>query len=206
MGGVGAVVLAAGNSSRLGQSKQLLERNGETLVHSAVRAAIEGGCEIVCVVTGAEREVIEGAIADLNPVLVHNAEWRGGIGSSIRLGVKHLWDCSAVVLLACDQPALSASIIRALMPTHDETRRSIVASHYAETLGIPALFSCDCFDELLDLPDDHGAKTLMVANPSRVAQIEFPDGEVDIDTPEDLQTWRPRPSMENMGHLRDIAD
>ena len=190
MGGVGAIVLAAGNSSRLGQLKQLLEPNGETLVHSAVRAAIEGGCEIVCVVTGAEHENVEQAVADLHPVLVHNDEWRHGIGSSIRLGVKRLRDCSALVLLACDQPALDSSIVRMLIQTQEQTGRSIVASHYAETLGIPALFSCDCFEELLRLPDDHGAKSLITIDPNRVAQIEFANGAMDIDTEKDLQAWR----------------
>jgi molybdenum cofactor cytidylyltransferase len=190
MASVGAVVLAAGNSSRLGEPKQFLKFNGETLVHSAVRAALDGGCEIVCVVTGAEPESVESAVADLHPLLVHNDEWQRGIGSSIRSGVQRLRDCSAVVLLACDQPALNTSIIHALIRTHEETGRPIIASHYAETLGIPALFSCDCFEELLRLPDDHGAKALITADPNRVAEIEFADGEMDIDTPKDLETWR----------------
>jgi molybdenum cofactor cytidylyltransferase len=200
MGRVGAVVLAAGNSRRLRKPKQLLEFNGETLVHSAVRAALEGGCEIVCVVTGAERETLKTAVADLHPLLIHNNEWQRGMGGSIRLGVQRLCDCSALVLLACDQPALNASIIRALIRTHEETGRPIVASRYAETLGTPALFSCDCFEELLRLPDNHGAKQLIAADPSRVASIEFADGEVDIDTPEDLQKWRSHLNREKTEH------
>jgi hypothetical protein len=79
---------AAGSSSRLGQSKQLLDFNGETLVRSAVRAAIDGGCEIVCVVTGAEREAVKKAVADFHPLVLHNEEWRRGMGSSIRSGVQ----------------------------------------------------------------------------------------------------------------------
>jgi molybdenum cofactor cytidylyltransferase len=120
MGRVGAVVLAAGNSSRLREPKQLLEFNGEALVHSAVRAALGGRCEIVCVVTGAERETVETAVADLHPLLVHNREWRRGIGSSIRSGVQGLCDCSALVLLACDQPALDSRIVRALIRTYEK--------------------------------------------------------------------------------------
>jgi molybdenum cofactor cytidylyltransferase len=206
MGSVGAIVLAAGNSRRLGKPKQLLEFNGQTLVHSAVRAAVGGGCEIVCVVTGAERESVESAVSDLHPVLVHNDEWERGIGSSIRSGVQRLRDCSALVLLTCDQPALDSRIVRALICTHEKTGRPIAASHYAETLGVPALFSCDCFEELLRLPDDHGAKTLIAADPNRVAEIEFADGDLDIDTLKDLQTWRSRRSMKDMGHLRTGAN
>jgi molybdenum cofactor cytidylyltransferase len=98
------------------------------------------------------------------------------------------------VLLACDQPKLDASIVRALIRTHEETGRPIVGSRYAETLGIPTLFSRDCFEELLRLPDDRGAKGLIAMDPNRVAQIEFGNGEVDIDTPKDLQTWLSRMS------------
>jgi molybdenum cofactor cytidylyltransferase len=190
MNEVGAIVLAAGSSSRLGQPKQLLEFNGEALVHSGVRAAVEGGCEIVCVVTGAERETVERAIADFHPLLVHNGEWARGVGSSIRVGVQRLCDCAAVVLLTCDQPAVDAGIIESLIEQHRKTGRPVVASHYADTLGIPALFHRSLFPELERLPDTTGAKGLIEMDPGRVAKIEFPEGAIDIDSPGDLQAWQ----------------
>jgi molybdenum cofactor cytidylyltransferase len=188
-------VLAAGGSTRLGEPKQLLTLvENETLVHWAVRAAREGGCESVCVVSGEDHSRIAKAVTDLDPVIVHNAEWSRGIGSSIRAGVNELTreNISAIILLTCDQPALDAAIIRALIKRHEESGCAIVASHYAGTLGIPALFSLDCYDDLRRLPDDRGAKELIASRKTSVAQIEFPAGAFDLDSPADLEAWRTR--------------
>ena len=188
---IGGIILAAGGSTRLGEPKQLLVFHGETLVHAAVRAAQEGGCDPVCVVTGHARAAVEHAVADLAPILAHNKEWQRGMGSSARLGLGAVHDASAVVLLACDQPAVDGKVIRALIGQHEHSGRAIVASHYSGTLGIPALFAQSCFAELQGLPDDCGAKAVILADPARVASLEFPGGALDIDVPEDLWAWRP---------------
>ena len=73
---IGGIILAAGGSTRMGEPKQLLEFHGESLEHAAVRAAQEGGCAVVCVVTGHAREVVENAVADLRLLLVHNERWQ----------------------------------------------------------------------------------------------------------------------------------
>jgi molybdenum cofactor cytidylyltransferase len=191
MASIGAVVLAAGGSTRLGQAKQLLTfPDGETLVHSAVRVAREGGCEIVCVVTGEGHEQVAQAVADLCPVIICNENWTRGIGSSIRLGVTQLRNVCAIVLFACDQPALDGAVVRALIKQREQTGHAIVASHYADTLGVPALFDRSCFADLERLPDGSGAKGLIEAEPARVAKVEFPSGELDLDSPENLQAWR----------------
>jgi molybdenum cofactor cytidylyltransferase len=190
MPGIGGVILAAGGSTRLGQPKQLLAFRGETLVHAAARAAREGGCDIICIVTGHAAAEVERAVADLSPLIPHNAAWESGIGSSIRLGLKTVQAVSAVVLLTCDQPAVDAAIVRSLIAVHHSTRKPIVASSYAATLGIPALFHRSTFTEFEELPNNHGAKTIIQKGAARVAAVEFPDGTYDIDTPEDLVEWR----------------
>jgi molybdenum cofactor cytidylyltransferase len=187
---IGGVILAAGGSTRMGEPKQLLEFQSESLVHAAVRAAREGGCGIVCVVTGHAREAVENAVADLRPVFVHNEHWPRGMGRSVRLGVSAIRNVSAVVLLACDQPAVNAETVRSLIAQYDRTRHPIVASRYAGTLGIPALFDQSCFPELRALPDDHGAKLVIHAKPERVAPLDFPAAALDLDSPEDVQAWR----------------
>jgi molybdenum cofactor cytidylyltransferase len=169
----------------------LLELHGESLVHAAVRAAQEGGCDVVCVVTGHAREAVENAVADLRPRFVHNEHWPRGVGRSVRLGVSAIPSVSAVVLLACDQPAVNAETIRSLIEEHDRTRHPIVAARYAGTIGIPALFDQSCFPELHTLPDDHGAKSIIQAHLERVAPFDFPSAAHDLDSPEDLQAWRP---------------
>jgi molybdenum cofactor cytidylyltransferase len=208
MRNVGAVILAAGGSSRLGQPKQLLIFRGETLVLRAVRAAAEAGCEPIVVVVGENSEAIklaldirESRISSFSglervprppppprPAIIENREWRRGVGTSIRRGLEQLPNfVEAVVLLACDQPYLDASIVSQLIAARIETGKPIVASSYADTLGVPALFDRSCFDDLLALPDDSGAKSLMAARPNDIAVIPFEKGAIDIDTPADFQ-------------------
>ena len=189
---IGGIVLAAGGSTRLGEPKQLLEFDNETLAHAAVRAAHEGGCDVVCLVTGHAQTEVEHAVADLNPILAQNQEWQRGMGSSIRIGLSAVSPVSAIVLLACDQPAVNGKMIRSLIERYDQTGRAIIASHYSGTLGIPALFDHSCFAELRALADDRGAKAVIQADPARVASFEFPDGALDLDAPDDLRAWRSR--------------
>lgn len=231
MRNIGAVVLAAGGSSRLGQPKQLLVFRGETLVGRAVRAAAEAGCAPILVIVGETGEAIErsldirdsrisssslhvahrrsatgqeevtrppaessASLSDVGPIanrkltVVENGEWRRGIGTSIRRGLEQLpKDVEAAVLLTCDQPCLDAAIVRQLIAAHEETGKPIVASSYANTLGVPALFDRSCFEALLALPDATGAKAFILSRRGEVTSIPFAGGEIDIDTPEDLE-------------------
>jgi molybdenum cofactor cytidylyltransferase len=79
-----------------------------------------------------------------------------------------------------------------LIAEHERSGCPIVASRYAHTVGIPALFHRSVFDELRGLPDEHGAKALVQENLSRVAQVDFANGAFDLDTQEDLLTWQGR--------------
>lgn len=186
---IGGIILAAGGSTRMGEPKQLLEVNGVPLVYAAAHAAKEGGCDVVCVVTGHAHEAVEQAAAALSPMIVRNEHWQRGMGSSIRIGVEAVQPVSAVILMACDQPAVNSTVIRALIELHHQTGLPVVASQYADTLGIPALFDESCFAELCSLPDEHGAKAIIQARMERVAAYSFPAGALDLDRPEDVQEW-----------------
>jgi molybdenum cofactor cytidylyltransferase len=194
MRNVGAIILAAGGSSRFGQAKQLLSFQGESLVRRAVRTALEAGCASVTVVVGGARDRIETELRETPAVIVENPEWQRGLGTSIRCGLRHLLssrpELDAVVLLACDQPFVDASVITLLIAQRENSRKPIVACNYANTLGIPALFDRSCFESLLALPDDSGAKALIESRSDDVAQIEFEKGAIDIDTPADFERIR----------------
>lgn len=182
---IGAAVLAAGSSSRLGQPKQLLAFQGQTLVRRTAGAALGAGCAPVAVVVGSEREKIADSLHDLKVIILPNESWRRGIGTSIHAGVAALKDCDALIILVGDQPHVDATLIRQLVARHQETQKPMVASAYAGTLGVPALFGRSCFEQLLLLGDEEGAKVLLSARPNEVAQVDFPEGAVDIDTSED---------------------
>ena len=192
MGNVGAIILAAGGSSRFGQPKQLLSWQGESLVRRAVRSASEAGCGRVTVVAGEARDRIETELHGTSAEIVENAEWRCGLGTSIHCGLRHLLNSQpepdSVVLLVCDQPFVDAGVIRSLLAQRDNSGKPIVACSYAGTLGVPALFDRACFEALLAVADDSGAKALIEARPADVARIEFEKGAMDIDTPADFHS------------------
>ncbi|HEY2138982.1 MAG TPA: NTP transferase domain-containing protein, partial [Chthoniobacterales bacterium] len=97
------------------------------------------------------------------------------------------------VLLTCDQPSVQAHTIAALFAEHEKTAKPIIASSYAETLGVPALFDSSCFKDLLTLRGDSGAKSLIENRPNDVASIAFEGGAFDIDTPSDFQRLSANP-------------
>jgi molybdenum cofactor cytidylyltransferase len=191
MRSVGAIILAAGGSSRFGQPKQLLPFRGESLVRRAVRAAADAGCGRIVVVAGEQRDLIEIELRDTSAFVIHNPQWERGVGTSIRSGLQHLRSAQsnvdAVVVLACDQPFVDARTISALITMRDDSGKSIVASRYAKTLGVPALFGRSCFEALLALADESGAKALIESRAAEVAEIEFEQGAIDIDTPVDFE-------------------
>lgn len=149
---------------------------------------MEAGCSPVIVIVGDKREQIATELASLPVEIVANMGWREGIGSSIRAGVHCIneTDADGAILLACDQPRLEASFLRELQRVHATGGRQIAASAYAGTLGIPALFGRVYFAALLTLEGDRGAKALILSHPSDVVAVPFPGGELDIDTPADL--------------------
>ena len=158
---VAAIILAAGRSSRFGRPKQLARFESQALVRRAATAALDAACRSIVVVVGAQAAEITPELAGLSVAIVVNADWRDGLGSSIRAGTRHLIDSAGeiegVLLLACDQPLVRADTLRQIIALHQATGKPIVASAYANTLGIPALFDRSCFAELLTLRGDRGA-------------------------------------------------
>jgi len=145
----------------------------------------------VTVVVGDARDRIETGLRETSALIVENREWQRGLGSSIRCGLRHQLNArpelDAVLLLVCDQPFVDASIVTALVSHWNNSRKAIVACSYANTLGVPALFDRACFEELLALPDESGAKALIESRDGNVAQVEFEKGAIDIDTPADFR-------------------
>jgi molybdenum cofactor cytidylyltransferase len=175
-----AVVLAAGASTRLGEPKQLVVIGGETLLERAVRTARAAGCAPVVVVVGASfPEVLAySKLGDVVPVI--NDKWQNGMASSIVRGVRTLGivanDTDGVVLMTCDQPAVTAEHLRALVAAGEVT-----ASAYAGWRGVPAYFPAASFAGLLGLRGDAGARELLRHAPT----VELVGGELDVDTAAD---------------------
>ena len=188
---IGAVILAAGESSRFGRPKQLVQFRGKSLVRRAVNAAKDANCSAIVVVLGSKRAQIERELKETDAIVAENQDWRRGMGSSIRVGVEgavnQAPDIEAIVLLTCDQPFVKTDTIKCLIAMREKTKKAIVASSYSQTLGVPALFDRSCFQELLALDDETGAKTIILSNRERVAELLFSEGKIDIDTAADYE-------------------
>ncbi len=185
---VAIVLLAAGESRRLGEPKQLLELDGVPLLRRAAQAALSSGCRPVVVVTGASAEAVGSVVADLPVRRVHNPDWQGGMGTSIHAGILALDDpgIGAAILALSDQPRVGAGTYERLVRLHREDGQPVVAAEYAGTLGVPALFARSLFPDLLALGPDKGCKGLILRQaPERLGRLACPEAEIDIDTPED---------------------
>jgi molybdenum cofactor cytidylyltransferase len=188
---VAAVVLAAGGSTRFGEPKQFVLFHGETFIRRIVRAAIESDCAPVVVVAAEDSVQITSELTQFTVTIAMNPDWQRGLGSSIVVGIRHAMnlaaDLDAALLLTCDQPFVTAAVLTQMIQFRLTSRKPIIASVYAETIGIPALFDRSCFPDLLRLKGDSGAKGIILARPHDVASFDFPGGAIDIDTAADYK-------------------
>ncbi|MBD2209359.1 nucleotidyltransferase family protein [Nostoc linckia FACHB-104] len=193
---IAIMILAAGASMRMGTPKQLLLYQGRSLAQYITEIAIASVCEPVVVVLGAYAEQIRPQINELPVTIVENLDWALGMGSSIQAGMDLLNSLNqkntAVVIVLCDQPFLSPEIINQLVDAYHTTQKPIIACEYANTLGVPALFSHQFFAELANLPGNSGAKKVIQNNLNQVFSIPFNLGNIDIDTPSDYEKLRNR--------------
>lgn len=187
---VGAVILAAGASSRMGTPKQILRIAGQSLLRRAALAALDAQCAPVVVVTGAHAEPSRRELDGLRVHEVFNPRWTAGMASSIRRGIEGLLeidpDASAVILALCDQPHVTAEVISALAAAHRVTRAPAVACTYGGSFGVPALFSRALFGELASIDGSGGAKQVIARHAAHAHFLPFRGGEVDLDTPDDF--------------------
>jgi molybdenum cofactor cytidylyltransferase len=172
-----ALILAAGASTRLGQPKQLLRIDDETLLDRSVRIAREAECSPIVVVLGAFEENIRRDCKLQDAIVITHANWAEGMSSSLARGMESLQDSSGVTIMTCDMLAITAKHLRAL-----RTAGEVTASSYAGRNGVPAYFPQALFPELLKLYGDMGARELLRSAKS----VELAGGELDIDTADDL--------------------
>jgi molybdenum cofactor cytidylyltransferase len=183
-----AIVLAAGASRRMGQAKQLLPYDGQSLLLRAVNAASSAG-EVI-VVLGANANHFQSEISETGAQTVINHDWEEGMGSSIRCGLNTAEDlqpeASAVLLMLCDQPLIQAEGIDRLIDGYRKKRPFITASEYEKggelVRGVPAIFSRAVFPELACLAGPVGAKTIITRHKDRALFIPMPEAALDLDT------------------------
>jgi molybdenum cofactor cytidylyltransferase len=193
---ISVLLLAAGSSTRLGHSKQLLEINGEPLLLGATKIALQSKANRVLVVLGSQKEKHEAVLQDLPIEIYYNKDWEKGMGNSVKAGISQLMtkEINAVIIMVCDQPLISSSHLNNLIEKYLNTKGSLVASSYADTIGVPALFDQSLFQDLLNLEDEQGAKKLINKFKDSLVSIDFPGGEIDLDTVDDYLNFKKQKS------------
>ena len=189
----GIIILAAGNSSRLGQPKQLLRFNEKSLIRYTADEAVKVAGKQVIVVTGAHKNLVEEELCDCPAHTIHNTYWQEGMSSSIYIGLITLIsifpNIHAVTICVSDQPFIAAAIFQQMINEQQQTNKGVVAAAYGGTTGVPVLFTDRYFIELLNLKGSEGAKILLNKFPDDFTTIDFEKGHIDLDTPEDVAQW-----------------
>jgi molybdenum cofactor cytidylyltransferase len=205
---IAGIILAAGESTRFGETKQLLDWKGKPFVRAVSMIALEAGLSPVIVVTGANAEKVESTVKDLDVAIVRNEDWKSGQGSSIKAAVQALsmpslhlqnsfpksfgfegvWKrTGGAIFLLTDQPQITTSILHALVQKHADGLYSIVAPMVMDRRANPVLFDRDAFPDLMTLEGDVGGRA--VFHKHHVEYLPWHDDSLllDVDTPEMYQ-------------------
>lgn len=179
------LIIAAGSSSRLGQPKQLLLYKDGNLLSHTIDACRESEIGNIHLVLGANHEAILKETDTSNCQVHINPNWQNGMGNSIAFGIKQIKEnIDGIIITMADQPFLKKEHLKQLIQKQSS---GIVLSKYEEGKGPPTFFSNDYFEELSNLSGDDGAKTVIKKHQSFVQSVQFPKGNIDIDTEEDLK-------------------
>ncbi|CCP16594.1 nucleotidyltransferase family protein [Stenotrophomonas maltophilia] len=185
------VVLAAGGSTRLGQPKQLLTRQGETLIHRVVRLSLELAPSQALVVVGANAQAVTSSIAGLDATPVTNHHWERGLASSLQVAGTHLLPAvAAVMVVACDQPAIEHSHLQALLSGARASASGCAGTRHGNVLGVPAVVPRAWFNSAGATGDRGFGARLRQLPIDAVHALQAPELGLDIDTPEDLARAR----------------
>ena len=183
------IILAAGESTRFGSPKQLLDWKGKPFVRQVAETTLQASLWPVVIVTGFHTADIESALNGLPVKIVHNSEYQQGQSTSIRAGIQALpHNVGASVFLLADQPQIPVDVIRALIESHTLGMQAILAPLVLEERRAnPVLFDRVTFPDLLKLTGDVGGRAIF--DKHRVEYIPWHDDILlfDVDKPEDYQ-------------------
>lgn len=184
---IGAIILAAGASRRMGRNKMLLTLDGEALVRRAARRAHAAGLSPVIVVIGHEAEEVRAALGGVACMCVENPEFTGPTTSSLHVGLRQLpSDVTAVVVILADMVHVTEAMLRTMLETAHTSEAPLVVSQYGEAIAPPLLFRRPLFAELLAWHGEGAGKQVVQQHRTEVAIIDWPLAALaDIDTPED---------------------
>jgi molybdenum cofactor cytidylyltransferase len=191
---IAALVLAAGQSRRMGTNKLLIDLDGKPLIARVVDAVLASRASPVLVVTGHQDAAVRTALGKRDVTFIANPDFAQGMASSLRAGISSLpAGVDGVVVCLADMPAVDAAVIDALIAAFDpETGAEIIAPDHDGQRGNPVLWGRRLFEDLMQVTGDQGGKALLAANRQalRLVPVDSAGVLLDLDTPEALARFR----------------
>jgi molybdenum cofactor cytidylyltransferase len=192
---IATLILAAGESSRMGTPKQLLKWKDSTILETVITNVLKSKSAHNLVILGAHYDAIQSKIGNDNIETLFNEHWKKGLGNSLAFGIKQLqknYQVDGVLIVLADQPLIDADYLNTLINAFEVGKKQIIASDYGpdtsrEKLGVPALFDTCYLVELSKLDNDRGAKKTIMEHIENVIAVNASHLVSDIDTMDDYK-------------------
>jgi molybdenum cofactor cytidylyltransferase len=192
---VGAVVMAAGASKRMGQPKMILKWGGGTLIEQVVRVLSDSQVSSIVVVTGGAHDQVVDALRDFPVTIVHNQRYaETEMLQSLQLGLSALpADIQASLVVLGDQPQISADVVEGVVRRFVEMHKSLVVPSYQMRRGHPWLVARAYWDEIMRMGRDESLREFLAGHAVEIDYlvVDTPAILTDMDTPEDYQRDKP---------------
>jgi molybdenum cofactor cytidylyltransferase len=192
---ISAVVLAAGQSRRMGQAKMILPWGSTTVIGQVVQTLAQAGLEEIVVVTGGNRQEVEAALVGLPARTVFNPEYAAGeMLSSLQAGLGALAPQAQAVLIALgDQPQMQVEVAQAVLAAYQSSRAWVVAPSHQMRRGHPWILARPLWAEALALRPPQTLRHLLKAHAGQTAYVAVETDSIllDLDTPHDYEKFHP---------------
>ena len=188
-----AVVLAAGESSRMGRAKAFLPFQGKTFIEAIVGALKQSKVGEIVVVLGHHAEEMKQRIEHLPVTIVINRDYKNGQLSSLQAAIRHLSTSphaiDGILVHLVDHPYLNPALVDRMIESFYAARKLIVVPRHLAKRGHPVIFSASLFDELLQAPLNQGAKAVVNSHRAETLELDTDNAgiAIDIDTPEEYR-------------------
>jgi molybdenum cofactor cytidylyltransferase len=187
---INAIVLAAGESKRMGKSKPLLRFNDKTFLEQIISTLRISDLDRITIVLGAKAEMIKNSIDLSGTNIVINKDYQKGQLSSLLAAIEDTpQETDAILVCLVDNPFITKEVINKIIAKFRETNNPIIVPVFNGKRGHPTLFSRSLFSELVNAPKEQGARYVLHSNPEKVLELETSESTIltGIDTPQDYR-------------------
>ncbi len=189
---INAIILAAGQSKRMGKPKPLLRFNAQTFLEQIISVLKHSDVDRITVVLGAEADTIRKSVDLTGTNIVINQDYQRGQLSSLTAGIKESpEDTEAILICLVDNPFITEEVVNQIVRKFKETNNPIIVPVFDKERGHPTLFSRSLFNELLSAPEEKGARHVLYSNEEKILELEVSEHGIliGIDTQEDYKLY-----------------